>query len=294
MKSASHRTLLVALVAGLLVTSACSRGNRAERKVIQNKGSDTIVNLAQAWAENYRRVNPDVAIAVSGGGSGTGIAALINGTVDIANASRDIKSEEQEEIRKHNTGKGAVEHVVAFDAVVFYVHSDNPLTGLTVEQLACIYGEGGECETWSQVGTEVPGCAGQTIIRVSRQSNSGTYEFVRDHVLGKERDFKLGSRDMQGSKDVVDLVENTPCAIGYSGLGYATPHVKALCVSAKAGEPCVAATVDAARSKAYPLSRPLFMYTLGEAEGPVKGYLDWIHTEQGQRIVAESGFVPIN
>ena len=293
MKSASHRAALAALLAALVSFAACSRADRAGRAVLQNKGSDTIVNLAQAWAENYRRVKPEVAIAVSGGGSGTGIAALINGTVDIANASRDIKPEEQEDIRKAN-GKTAVEHVVAFDAVVFYVHVDNPLDGLTVEQLACIYGEGGNCTTWDQVGAQVPGCAGQTIIRVSRQSNSGTYEFVREHVLGKERDFKLGSRDMQGSKDVVDLVEHTPCAIGYSGLGYATPHVKALCVTAKTGDPCIAPSVDAARSKTYPLSRPLYMYTLGEAEGPVKDYLDWIHTEQGQRIVAESGFIPIN
>ena len=236
---------------------------------------------------------PEVAIAVSGGGSGTGIAALINGTVDLANSSRDIKPEEQESIRKAN-GKAAVEHIVAFDAVVFYVNTANPLAGLSIEQIACIYGEGGTCDTWSQVGAEVPGCEGQTIIRVSRQSNSGTYEFVRDHILGKERDFKLGSRDMQGSKDVVDLVEHTPCAIGFSGIGYATDKVKALCVSSKEGEPCVVPTVPAARTKTYPLSRPLYMYTLGEAEGPIKAYLDWTHTADGQRIVAETGFVPIN
>jgi phosphate transport system substrate-binding protein len=292
MKQTSHRAGLVSLGCIALALAGCSGGERAQRTVVQNKGSDTMVNLAQAWAETYRRVNPDVAIAVSGGGSGTGIAALINGTVDLANASRDIKPEEQESIRKAN-GKPAVEHVVAFDAVVFYVHADNPLSGLTLDQLACIYGEGGECETWTQVGAEVPGCAGQSIIRVSRQSNSGTYEFVRDHVLGKERDFKLGSRDMQGSKDVVDLVEHTPCAIGYSGIGYATQNVKALCVSNKQGEPCVAPSVEAARSKVYPLARPLFMYTLGEAEGAVAGYLAWIDTADGQRIVGENGFVPI-
>ncbi len=293
MNSTLQRAALLVLALALITSTGCSGGDRQDRTLVQNKGSDTMVNLAQAWAENYRRVRPEVGIAVSGGGSGTGIAALINGTVDLANASRDIKPEEQESIRKAN-GKTAVEHVVAFDAVVFYVHDDNPLTGLTIEQIACIYGEGGACENWSQVGVEVPGCEGQTIIRVSRQSNSGTYEFVRDHVLGKERDFKLGSRDMQGSKDVVDLVAHTPCAIGYSGLGYATVAVKAICVSGKTGEPCVTPTIDAARSKVYPLSRPLYMYTLGEAAGSIQGYLEWIRSADGQRIVGENGFVPMH
>ncbi len=292
MKPAMPRMRSITLFALTVAVVGCSGGERQNRTLVQNKGSDTMVNLAQAWAENYRRVKPEVSIAVSGGGSGTGIAALINGTVDLANASRDIKPEEQESIRTAN-GKTAVEHVVAVDAVVFYVHADNPLTGLSLEQIACIYGEGGACETWTQVGTEVPGCAGQTIIRVSRQSNSGTYEFVRDHVLGKERDFKLGSRDMQGSKDVVDLVEHTPCAIGYSGIGYATQNVKALCVSNKPGETCAAPSIEGARSKTYPLSRPLYMYTLGEAEGAIAGYLQWIDSADGQRIVGENGFVPI-
>jgi len=178
--------------------------------------------------------------------------------------------------------------------VVFFVHVDNPLSQLTTEQLACIYGEGGSCVKWTDVGIEVPGCADQSIIRVSRQSNSGTYEFVRDHVLGKGRDFKLGSRDMQGSKDVVDLVAHTPCAIGYSGIGYSNDQVKSVCISSKGGEPCIAPTLETARTREYPLSRPLFMYTLGEAEGPVAQYLEWIRSPDGQRIVAETGFVPLS
>jgi phosphate transport system substrate-binding protein len=288
------RKVLVCFFTALTVIGAgCSGGERQSRTLVQNKGSDTMVNVAQAWAENYRRVRPEVGIAVSGGGSGTGIAALINHTVDLANSSRNIHPEEQEAIRKAN-GQEAVEHIVAYDAVVFFVHADNPLQNLSLEQIACIYGEGAACETWPQVGVEVPGCAGQSIIRVSRQSNSGTYEFVRDHVLGKGKDFKLGSRDMQGSKDVVDLVAHTPCAIGFSGLGYGSEQVKSLCISAKPGEPCVAPTTESARSRAYPLSRPLFMYTLGAAEGPVAEYLDWIRSPVGQRIVADTGFVPLD
>jgi len=273
--------------------TGCFGGDGQSRTLIQNKGSDTMVNVAQAWAENYRRVHPQVGVAVSGGGSGTGIAALINHTVDIANASRNIHVEEQEAIRKAN-GREAVEHIVAYDAVVFFVHATNPLKELTIEQIACVYGEGGACEKWTDIGVEVPSCADQTIIRVSRQSNSGTYEFVRDHVLGKGRDFKLGSRDMQGSKDVVDLVAHTPCAIGYSGIGYGNEQVKSVCIAEKAGAACIAPTLEAARTRSYPLSRPLFMYTLGEAEGPLAAYLEWIRSPEGQRIVADTGFVPLS
>jgi len=289
------RQLFSIVVCVLLVASAlpgCTGGAGGDHVILQNKGSDTLVNVAQAWAERYRTVDPAVAIAVSGGGSGTGIAALINGTVDIANASREMKPSELEQEKKAN-GVKAVQHTVARDAVVVFLHPGNPLQQATLAQLACIYGEGGKCEKWSDLGVEVPGCAGQQIVRVSRQSNSGTYEFFRETVVGKTKDFKLGSRDMQGSKDVVDLVSKTPCAIGYSGMGYATDKVISLCVSPKKGEPCVRPTVDTARSGVYPLSRPLYMYTPGEAKGEVAKYLAWIKSPEGQKIVAEAGFVPI-
>ncbi len=271
--------------------SSCSRGG-SDRALIQNKGSDTLVNVAQAWAETYRTINPSVAVAVSGGGSGTGIAALINGNVDIANSSRDIHDDERDQVRQH-TGKEAVEHTVARDAIVVFVHASNPAKTLTMEQLACIYGEKGSCETWTSVGVEVPGCADQKIIRVSRQSNSGTYEYFREAVLGKTGDFKLGSRDMQGSKDVVDLVSKTPCAIGYSGMGYATEEVHQVCLAKDKDAPCIAPTPETARSGEYPLSRALHMYTLGEPQGAIKGYLEWILSPAGQKIVADSGFVPV-
>ena len=284
---------LLGCLGWLILATACSSGDSSKRTLIQNKGSDTMVNIAQSWAENYRTVAPDVGVAVSGGGSGTGIAALVNGTVDIANASRSIKPSERERI-KTNNGVEAIEHTVAADAVAFFVHSDNPLLGLSIEQLACIYGEGGRCENWADVGTEVPGCAGQQMIRISRQSNSGTYMFVREAVLGKEGDFKLGSRDMQGSKDVVDLVASTPCAIGYSGLGYATDRLKTLCISSRPGATCVVPTLASAKDGSYALSRPLFMYTPGEPTGAVRAYIDWIRSAAGQTIVAKTGFIPIN
>jgi phosphate transport system substrate-binding protein len=138
----------------------------------------------------------------------------------------------------------------------------------------------------------IPG-AGDEIIRISRQSNSGTCFYFREAILGKGRDFKLGSRDMQGSKDVVELVAQTPGAIGYSGMGYATAGVKMLRVAKKAGEKAVAPAVESALDHSYPIARPLYMYTLGEPAGAVKKYMDWVLSEAGQKIVSESGYVPL-
>lgn len=282
------RTTLLFSLALVLGLAGCGK----KSKMIQNKGSDTMINLAQALAEEYQKVAPDVAIAVSGGGSGVGIASLQNGTVDIANASRDLKAKEREEIKKA-TGKDAVDHVIGFDALAIYVHKNNPIAKITKSQLACIYGEGGTCTKWSDVGVEVPGCSGQEIVRASRQNNSGTYAYFREWVLGEDKDFKLGSRDMSGSKDVVDLVATTPCAIGYSGIGYKTAEVRAACLAVGDDDPCVEPSIAAALSGAYKLSRPLFMITLGEPEGDVKGYLDWVRSDAGQAVVERTGYAPL-
>jgi len=218
--------LLLVLIT--FVVSACSQ--KSDTVIIQNKGSDTLVNLAQAWAEQYKNVNPKVALAVSGGGSGTGIAALINGTVDIANSSRAIKPEERDEAKK-NTGNDVKEFIVGMDALAVFIHPSNPISGLSLEEVACIYGEGGKCTHWSDIrGTVVPGCKDNKIIRVSRQSNSGTYQYFREAILGKKKDLKLGSMDLNGSRESIDLVEKTPCAIGYSGMGYLNPRVRAVCI----------------------------------------------------------------
>jgi len=279
--------------AALFALAGCGRPGEdgGRRGVIQNKGSDTLVNVAQAWAEAYRSVNPDVAVAVTGGGSGTGIAALINGTVDIANASRAMKESEIELAEKN--GHRPVQFIVGYDALAVYIHEDNPIESLSLEQLAEIYGENGETDHWSQLGIEVPGCEGQEIVRVSRQNNSGTYVYFRETVLGERRDYKLGSRDMHGSKDVVDLVEHTPCAIGYSGLAYATPEVKLVCISKVTGEACINPSEATASDGSYPIARPLFMYTRGEPTGDVESYLDWILGDEGQCIIAEKGYAPM-
>ena len=256
---------------------------------IQVKGSDTMVNVAQAWAEEYQKVAADVAVEVSGGGSGVGIAALEKGTIDIANASRNMKTEEFD-LAKKNTGKEPREIVCGFDAMAVYVNKDNPLNEISLDQLKQIYAEGGTVTKWSQLGVKIPGASDDEIVRISRQSSSGTYEFFREHVLRKV-DFKLGSRDMNGSKEVVELVTSTKTAIGYSGMGYATGEVKMLNIKTEAG--VFAPTVENTVNKTYPLARSLLMYTLGEPEGAVKNYIDWILSDAGQAIVKDNGYVPI-
>ncbi|HZR19191.1 MAG TPA: phosphate ABC transporter substrate-binding protein [Verrucomicrobiae bacterium] len=289
--------ILSASLAFCLLPMGCgksgnSTGTGSGQKVtLQNKGSDTMVNLAQAWAEEYKKVAPDVEVEVSGGGSGVGIAALVKGTIDIANASRNMKPEEIEEAKK-NTGKEPKEIVVGYDALAIYVHKSNPLDEITLDQLAQIYAEGGKITKWSDLGVKIPGTANDEIVRVSRQSNSGTYEFLREHVLNK-RDFKLGSRDMNGSKEVVELVSSTPTAIGYSGMGYATPAVKMLKVKKTATDPAYEPSVATALAKTYPIARTLQVYTLGEPQGAAKAYIDWILSDAGQKVVEASGYVPL-
>jgi len=278
--------LIVALLAPgiLLPTSVTARSE------IQNKGSDTLVNVAQAWAEAYQQVNPDVAVAVSGGGSGTGIAALINGTVDIANASRQMKDKEIKMAEER--GHHAVEHIVGYDALAVFLNSANPIDELTFEQLSDIFGRGGKATKWTDLGIEVPGCKNQQIVVVSRQNNSGTYAYFKDTVLGKKGKFRQGTLDMHGSKDVVDLVEKTPCAIGYSGLAYATSHLKMACISANNGDECVMPSEETASDRSYPIARPLFMYTSGEPQGHIKEYLDWVMSDTGQCIIMKKGYAP--
>ena len=273
-----------------LAVLACGGGDRAQRALIQNKGSDTLLNVAQAWAEAYAAVDPNVAVAVTGGGSGTGISAMINGTVDIANSSRMMRESEFEAARSN--GVDPQEFVVGYDALAVYLHEDNPIESLTLAQVKSIYGEDGGVARWSDLGVSVPGCPSDEIVLVSRQNNSGTYVYFKEAVLGDDTEYRLGSRDMHGSKDVVDLVENTPCAIGYSGLAYATDHVAMPCITSVEGDACVEPTVATAVDGSYPIARPLMMYTAGEPQGAVKAYMDWILSAEGQCVILERGYAP--
>ncbi len=295
MKLRTHLSCLL----GAAFLSASFSTMAADRVLIQNKGSDTLVNVAQAWAEHYKDVNPGVAVAVSGGGSGTGIAAMINGTVDIANASRKMKDKEKKKATEK--GQNPVEHIVGFDALAVFMHQDNPADALSIEQLARIFGRGGDATKWSDLGLKVPGCDSDEIVVVSRQNNSGTYAYFKKAVLKtaakqgviKKGSFRQGTLDMHGSKDVVDLVEKTPCAIGYSGLAYATDHVKMACVAQETGGTCVSPSVKTASDKSYPIARPLLMYTNGAPTGHIKEYMDWILGDAGQCILLKKGYAPV-
>lgn len=288
----------VAALAASLMLDGCgkregetgSTASGSKKAVIQNIGSDTMVNLAQAWAETYAKIEPAVSVEVSGGGSGIGIAALINGTCDAANSSRALEPEEVGKCKARH-GHEPKEYLVAYDALAIYVHPSNPINEISVEELSDLYREGGKIDKWSQVGVTLPG--GDEIIRVSRQNNSGTYHYFREMVVGKKSDYKLGSRDMNGSKDVVELVSRTPNAIGYSGLGYRTDKVKVLKVSRKKGGPYVQPSIPTTWDKSYPIARPMFMYTPGQPPPQVQNYIEWILTGTGQKVVEESGYVPL-
>jgi len=285
---------LAVLAAGLL--GACRRDHNsasvtaapAAAEIIENKGSDTLVNLALAWAERYMQQHPEVRISVTGGGSGTGFAALINGTVDIANASRAIKPEEVEAARAN--GIVPVEFTVARDAIAIVVHPSNPVTGLTLWQLSQIYT--GHIVNWREVGGE-----DRPIVLLSRESNSGTYVYFLEHVvrMGDADSDLLFSPDtllMPSSEGISAEVRQNPNAIGYDGLGYVTPDQKVIAVARDANSPYVLPSVETVNDGSYPISRPLYMYTANEPTGAVKDYLDWILTE-GQAVVPELGFVPL-
>ena len=288
MSPRSCALLTTALVAALVWGCEKSDGGKA---AVRNEGSDTMVNVAQAWAEQYHREHPQIRVQVLGGGSGVGIASLIDGNCDLANTSRKMKADEIAAARAKR-GAEPKETVVGYDALAIYVHKRNPLESISLEDLADLYGEDGQITRWSQLGVPEGTLGTDKITRINRQSGSGTYSYFREAVLGKGKDLKLASVDANGSKDAVSLVSRTPSAIGYSGMGYATDEVKTLKVSKRRGERGVAPTVENARNGSYPITRPLQIYSIGEPAGATKGYLDWILSPEGQQIVIELGYVP--
>ena len=255
---------------------------------IENKGSDTIVNLALAWAEKYQSEHQDIRISVTGGGSGTGIASLINGTVDIANASRKIKQEEIDEAKSN--GVDPVEHIIARDAIAVIVHPKNLVNELTLQQISDIYS--GKITNWMEVGGE-----DRPIVKLSRETNSGTHVYFLETVLrlGNSDDETLFSMDtllLPSSEGIIVEVRQNPNAIGYDGLGYVPDDLKTIAIAKEAGQAYVLPSVATVNDKSYAIARDLYMYTNGEPTGIIKDYLDWILAPQAQEIVVELGFVP--
>jgi phosphate transport system substrate-binding protein len=295
MKKALYGLLLVLLLslfgcsANAATISPDQTPSGSTSAYIENKGSDTIVNLALAWAERYQQVRPDVRISVTGGGSGTGLAALTNGTVDIANASRTIKPEEEALLEEQ--GYQAVQFVIASDAIAVIVNPNNPVQQLTLQQISQIYK--GEINNWQEVGGE-----DRPIVRLSRETNSGTHVYFLEEVirLGSSDDKSIFSADtllLPSSEGIIAEVRDNPNAIGYDGLGYVTPEVKVLGIAPDPTSTYVKPSVATVKDGSYAISRDLYMYTRQEPSGEVKNYLDWILSPDAQQIVSEMGFVPI-
>jgi len=268
---------------------AIAQDDAAGAAAIENIGSDTLVNVALAWAEAYQGIHPDVRISVTGGGSGTGIASLINGTADIANASRAMKAEERAEAESN--GIQPVEIPVARDAIAVIVHPDNPVESLTLQQISDIYS--GKLTNWKEVGGE-----DRPIVLLSRETNSGTHVYFLEEVvrLGDSENKTLFSPDtllLPSSEGITAEVRQNLNAIGYDGLGYVTPDVKTVAVAAEPGAPYVKPSIESVNTGQYPIARPLFVYTNGEPDGMIKDYIDWILGMDGQAIVAGLGFVPL-
>jgi phosphate transport system substrate-binding protein len=267
----------------LIALAALAAPALAAAGTVTVKGSDTMVILAQRWAEEYMKKNADKKVQVTGGGSGTGIAALVNGTTDIANSSRSIKDAESAQV-KQKFNAAPVEFVVAKDGVGIYVNDSNPVQQLTVEQVKGIYL--GDVKNWKEVGGK-----DARIVLYSRENNSGTYVFVKEHVLGNE-DFAPEAQTLPGTAAVVNAVAKEKNGIGYGGAAYAK-GVKEVRIVGKDGQAYLP-TAENVRSGKYALSRPLHMYTRGAPTGEAKQFIDWCLSATGQAIVTQVGYYPIN
>lgn len=270
-------TILIALAA------LAAFGFAFQGETITVKGSDTMVILAQRWAEEYMAKHPGVTIQVTGGGSGTGISALINGTTDIANASRPMKRSEMEKLKQRYNSLG-VEVKVAKDGLSVYVHESNPLRELTLAQIRDIYT--GKISNWKEVG----GKDGK-IILYSRENNSGTYVFFKEHVL-ENADFAPRAQNLPGTASVVHAVSRDAAGIGYGGAAYAS-GIRTLAVKKDASTPGIVPSEETVMNDTYPISRHLYLYLRSRPTGALKEYVDWILSAEGQKIIAKVGYFPV-
>jgi phosphate transport system substrate-binding protein len=253
-----------------------------KKEVITEKGSDTMIILAQQWAETYANVDSTAQVQVTGGGSGTGISALINGTTDICNASRPMKPEERDQV-KQKFGNDVVEIPVAKDGIAIYANEANKVESLTVDQLRDIYL--GKIKNWKEVGgNDAP------VVLYGRENSSGTYEFFKEHVLSKQ-DFATNTQTLSGTAAVVNAVGKDPNGIGYGGAAY-SKGVKVIKLIGKDGSP-IAPSNQTVLAGTYPLSRYLYLYVRQTPTGAIKKYIDWILGPDGQKIVEKVGYYPL-
>lgn len=278
--------LFLQLLLGLFVFSEYA--GAAQTKTLQIKGSDTMVNLGQSWAEEYMIQNPQASIAVTGGGSGTGIAAILSGTCDIAQSSRDMTAEEI--AKGAQSGVPVKTTVAAHDGIAVVVHPANPVSELTMDQLSGIFS--GKVKNWKELGgKDLP------VLVLSRERNSGTHVFFLEHIVrggnakGPE-EFGPSVLMMPSSQAIVQEVESSEAAIGYIGLGYVTENQKVLGVAKDPAGPFVKPSIETVLNGQYPIARPLYFLTRGEPQGEVKGFMDFALSPEGQEIVKILDFVP--
>ncbi len=289
-KKSARLMIMLMAVMSMMLLSACGGGEeQAEEGTgsITIKGSDTMVHLVSSWAEQFMNANPEIEVSVTGGGSGTGIAALLNGTTDICAASREIKPKEME--LADQKGIEPVEYTVALDGIAVCVHPENPISELSLEQLKKIYT--GAYTNWSQVdGPDQP------ILVLSRESSSGTYVFFQEHVLEKE-DYTDQARLMPATSSIIQSTTNDKWAIGYVGLGYAdeaADKIKVIGVKESAESDAVFPSVETVLDQTYSIARPLHLYTNGEASGIILEFVNYCKSPEGQQIVKETGYVPVS
>jgi phosphate transport system substrate-binding protein len=276
-----HRLFLP--VVTFLVAAVCGACSGSATKSITIKGSDTMVILGQRWAETYMGLHPNMRVQVTGGGSGTGIAALINGGTDICEASRTMKEKEKEQVRQRH-GKDVKEIPVALDGVAIYVHESCPIQQLSQAQIKAIYT--GKITNWRDVGGQ-----DARIVPYSRENNSGTYVFFKEHVLGNE-DFAREIQTLPGTAAVANAVSKDPASIGYGGIAYAT-GIRAIPVKRDDSSAPVKPSLETVQNGQYPLSRNLFFYTIGEPAGEAKAFIDWVLGPEGQKICEAVGYYPL-
>ncbi len=274
----------MAILVALLVLAAGAATLSAQERNITIKGSDTMVILGQRWAEVYMSKTPGISVQVTGGGSGTGIAALINGTTDIAESSRPMKDAEKADT-KAKRGKEVLELPVAVDGLGVYVHEVNPVSELTLAQIKAIYT--GAVKNWKEVGGR-----DEKIILYSRENNSGTYVYFKEHVL-ENADYYPTAQTLPGTAAVINAVSKDIRGIGYGGIAYGK-GIKHLRVKKDANSPAVEPTIENVLAARYPISRYLYWYLAGQPTGEVKKLVEWALSKEGQGVVEKVGYYPLS
>jgi phosphate transport system substrate-binding protein len=288
---------LLSLLLGLVALVGCTRTESttsspsldggaatvAEKTSLTLKGSDTMVILGQRWAEAFMKANPGVSIQVTGGGSGTGIAALINGTTDICESSRPMKDKEKEDVQAKR-GAPAVETKVALDALAVYVNDKNAIKEVSIPALRKVYL--GETKNWKEIGGP-----DHAIVLYGRENNSGTYGYFKEHVL-ENKDFASSVQTLAGTSAVVNAVKGDQFGIGYGGIAY-LEGIRALSVKKEDSAPAVAPSLETAQSGTYPIARFLYFYTAGEPTSLAKRFVEWVRGPDGQKIIEQVGYYPL-